>query len=70
MSDGWSYGGPKRQRSRFVRNVFPTSDEIAERAYELLVADGKRAVRAFEYWRRAEDELLDAAATRALLKTR
>ncbi len=45
-------------------DVFPTFDEIAARAYELFVAEGKRIDRVFDCWSQAETELLDRAARR------
>ena len=67
MSDGQFQGDYKRRRrTRSAVNVFPTLDEIADRAYQLFVAEGKRADRVTEYWRRAEDELLARAARRII----
>lgn len=67
MSDGSYHGESKRRRARSIdRNVFPTFDEIAERAYELFVAEGRRVDRVFDCWRQAENELLDRAARRVL----
>jgi hypothetical protein len=57
----------KRRKCREVSvRVFPTDDEIAERAYEILRAEGNRLDRLRECWRRAEQELLDRAASRVL----
>ena len=65
MSDGPFFGPPRRRsRDRELNDVFPTALEIAERAYELCLADGRRGSEA-EYWHRAEDELLERAARRA-----
>lgn len=49
------------------RHLLPTCDEIASRAYELFLADGRRLSRLAEHWQRAECELLErnlVAATR------
>jgi len=46
--------------------VLPTSDEIAARAHELFVADGRRVSRLTAHWERAEQELLDRAFKRLL----
>jgi hypothetical protein len=46
--------------------MFPTFDEIAWRAHEIFTSDTGPDLTIFECWRRAEDELLDKAATRAL----
>ncbi|HJZ74553.1 MAG TPA: DUF2934 domain-containing protein [Vicinamibacterales bacterium] len=69
MSDGPFFGSSRRPpRAPRTRQpppeVFPTPTEIADRAYELFLANGKRGERAADYWRRAEDELLDRAARR------
>lgn len=65
MTDGPFYGRPER-RSRLVppADSYPTHREIADRAYELFVADGMRAAPGLDYWERAENELLDRAARR------
>jgi hypothetical protein len=72
MTDG-PFFGPSRQpprgrarRTRQSADVFPTPTDIADRAYELFLANGIRGERASDYWRRAEDELLDLAARRVL----
>jgi anti-anti-sigma factor len=44
-------------------DLFPTFEEIAERAYQLLV-EAKTVDAVFEYWGRAEDELLQRAVRR------
>ncbi len=65
MTDGPFFGPPRRHfRDRELHDVFPSALEIAERAYELFLADSRRGSES-EYWRRAEDELLDRAARRA-----
>ncbi len=46
--------------------MYPTFDEVAWRAYEMFVAEGRRTNEIFACWNRAEDELLDRAARRAL----
>lgn len=67
MTDGPYHGAPlRRRRLAPPAETFPTFDEIARRAYELFVADGKRIDRVFDCWERAEDELLDRAARRAI----
>jgi hypothetical protein len=58
--------GPRRSRSTRDRDVFPSFDEIAQRAHEIFVAQGKPIGRAVECWHLAEDELLDRAARRAI----
>lgn len=42
--------------------VFPTAEEIGERAHEFFVSGGGQLVKIPEYWREAEDELLERAA--------
>ncbi len=66
MTDG-PYHGPRR-RLRMVAPVdtFPTFDEIAHRAYEIFVAEGRHIERVFDCWDRAEQELLDRAARRVI----
>lgn len=67
MTDG-PYHGPPLRRRRLAPAVetFPTFDEIARRAHELFVAEGRRVDRVFDCWNRAEDELLDRAARRVI----
>ena len=48
------------------RDIYPTPDEIAVRAYEMLRERSSRAFGAGDYWSAAETELLERAATRAL----
>ena len=48
------------------RNLFPTDEEIAERAYELCFVARDATREPLSYMDVAEDELLDRAATRAL----
>lgn len=68
MTDGPYHGPPQRRRHRTVApaDIFPTFDEIAHRAYELFLTDGRRVARVFECWDRAEQELLDRAARRVI----
>jgi len=69
MTDGPFRGAPQRRRRSATlppADVFPTFDEIACRAYELFLADGKKIERVFQCWYRAEDELLDRAARRVI----
>jgi hypothetical protein len=48
---------------------FPTADEIAERAYELFLAGGRRVAMIPVYWREAERELLRRGADRFIADT-
>jgi hypothetical protein len=70
MTDGPFFGSsrrpPRAPRPRQSRKVFPTPAEIFDRAYQLFIANGLRGERVADYWRRAEDDLLDQAARRAL----
>jgi len=67
MTDGPYHGAPQRRRRPIPpADVFPTFDEIARRAYQLFVDDGERVGRMFDCWYRAEAELLDVAARRAI----
>ena len=66
MTDPPHHSEPRRRRVARRDDVFPTFDEIAERAYELFVAEGKRVERVFECWQRAETELLERAARRVI----
>jgi hypothetical protein len=47
-------------------DTFPTPDEITSRAHALFVLDGRPARKVADYWKQAEQELLDRAARRAL----
>lgn len=63
------------RRSRQLRipsplDTFPTANEIAERAHDLFVAEGRRVTRIFDYWQQAEQELLDLAVRKTLARTR
>jgi|RhiMetdeSRZDD1v2_1073273.scaffolds.fasta_scaffold63341_3 hypothetical protein len=49
-----------------VVDPFPSTDEIADRAHILWVADGRHPDRIVACWRRAEDELLERAARRTI----
>jgi len=64
MTDGPFFGSSPAPRAGRRTDLFPTEAEIANRAYELFVADPRRDEHATDYWRRAEDELLDCAARR------
>jgi hypothetical protein len=66
MTDEPQRGERRRRRVARKDDVFPTFDEIAARAYELFVAEGKRVERVFDCWQRAETELLERAARRAI----
>ena len=60
-------GGPSGRRRRTAPiDLFPTFDEIAERAHELFVAEGKPVDRVFDCWSRAEAELLERAASKVI----
>jgi hypothetical protein len=48
------------------RAVYPTDDEIAERAYQMLLDRLSAPMGITEYWKLAETELLERAATRAI----
>lgn len=52
--------------SRGVPHLFPTEDEIALRAYELFLLERNPRRVLADYWRIAEDELLERAARKAL----
>jgi hypothetical protein len=45
-------------------------DEIAGRAHELFASDGRQIRRIPDYWRMAENELLNHAASRVLRPSR
>jgi hypothetical protein len=67
MTDGPYHGPPlRRRRSAPPAATYPSFDEVARRAYELFVAEGKRVDRVFDCWYRAEAELLDRAARRVI----
>jgi hypothetical protein len=56
---------PSRKIKRSIMSssvaALPTSDEIASRAHELFIADGRRLSTLATHWERAEQELLDRA---------
>lgn len=65
MTDGAFLGAPDPlRRPTTPSDAFPTPIEIARRAAELKVL-GVDGPSADDYWKRAEDELLDRAARRA-----
>jgi hypothetical protein len=51
------------------KGVYPTPDEIAQRAYEMLLDRLSAPYGIVDYWRLAEAELLDRAASRATRPT-
>jgi hypothetical protein len=55
MSNAGS-GSPLSESANWS-NPRPTAKEIAARAYELFIADGRRVSRVNEYWLQAEEEL-------------
>jgi len=56
----------KRNRTPEIAALFPTHDEVAARAHDLFVHGGRQIVRIPDYWRAAEDELLEKAARRVI----
>jgi hypothetical protein len=56
----------RREKPLALPVVFPTFDEIARRAHELFVLEGRRLNRIRECWERAETELLNRAARRTV----
>ena len=68
MTDGPHDDAPRRRRPAAPLSVdaFPTFEEIARRAHELFVAEGRPIDRVFDCWSRAESELLDRAARRVI----
>ena len=48
------------------KDIYPTADEIADRAYEMVRERGSRTFGAADYWRIAEAELLERGATKAI----
>ena len=54
------------QRVDRPRDPFPTSDEIADRAYAIFLRDRTSNGNRSRCWREAENELLDRAARRAI----
>jgi hypothetical protein len=65
MTDGSRRDAPQRRRTH-QGDAFPTFDEIARRAHELFVAEGRPVDRVFDCWARAESELLERAARRVI----
>ena len=51
---------------RLPKDIYPTADEIAERAYEMLRERGSKTFGAADYWRIAEAELLERGASKAI----
>jgi hypothetical protein len=51
---------------RALRDIYPSDDEIAERAFELYLTARERHVNASDHWLRAEEELLNLAALKAV----
>jgi len=47
-------------------DTFPTPVEITSRAHALFFRDVRQLTKVSEYWKQAEQELLDRAARRAL----
>jgi hypothetical protein len=48
------------------KGIFPTDDEIADRAYEMIVTGASAPTAVVDYWKLAEAELLERAAARAI----
>jgi hypothetical protein len=59
----------KRRQDLELRADFPTEEEISARACEMFFLERRTVGMAADYWRLAEDDLLDRAA-RKLLKRR
>jgi hypothetical protein len=59
----------RRISGRRSVNSYPTTNEIAERAHQIFLSEGRRLDRLSECWRRAENELLDIAARRTIPRT-
>jgi len=64
---------PRKRRPSYTRrniapdtDPFPSIDDIADRAHMLWIAEGRRPDGVVACWRRAEDDLLDRAAQRAV----
>ena len=55
-----------KSASSFPRSLFPTEGEIAQLAFEMFFAQDRRQWRYVDCFRRAEDELLQRAARRAI----
>jgi hypothetical protein len=61
-----SWKRPQPRSTERATADFPSTDEIASRAHELFIGNGRHMNRINEYWEQAEQELLDRAARRAL----
>jgi hypothetical protein len=61
----WKRPQPSRPGGLVIAD-FPSTNEIASRAHELFIANGRRISGIFEYWEQAEQELLERAARRTL----
>ena len=48
------------------KGVYPTDEEIAERAYEMFLARVSSTFGVADYWTAAQTELLERAAARAI----
>ena len=71
VTAGPYFGSPRRPTRAVQRaGIFPSVEEIAMRADELFVAGGRRIGSKLDCGRRAEDELLEQAARRALAPRR
>jgi hypothetical protein len=66
MSHSRSDGQPRRSPVTLPADTFPTPDEIASRAHALFIAGGRRLTKIAEYWRQAEQELLELGFRRAV----
>jgi hypothetical protein len=70
MADGPFRGHPVRRiPARRRVNSYPTTNDIAERAHQIFLSEGRRLDKLSECWRRAENELLDIAARRTIRRT-
>jgi hypothetical protein len=59
-----NHGGPTPRFHTVA--TFPSANEIGERANQLFIEGGRHLTMIPEYWRRAEEELLDRAARRVI----
>ena len=48
------------------KGIFPTDDEIADRAYEMIVTGASAPTAVVDYWKLAEAELLERGRDPAL----
>jgi hypothetical protein len=55
-----------RIRRDLPKDIYPSADEVAEFAYELLLAEMSAPVGMTDLWRIAETELLERGARRVL----